>query len=410
MALFQFQGRSNQGQVIEGQLDAATLDAVANQLQGRGIIPIKITPVTAANDFEKQLARLMGAEKVKIVELIMFCRQMYTISKSGIPLVRGIRGLAASIRHAHFREVLNDVADRLEAGSGLSVAMARHPHIFNNLFVSMINVGESSGNLEAVFLQLAYYMERDEETRKRIKTATRYPTFVMIALAIAITVVNIAVIPKFAEMFAQFKAPLPLVTKILIGTSYVFVHYWWLLIMVVGAITGGLIWYLSTPAGAEKWGEKKLKMPIIGDIIDRASMARYTRSFGLMLRAGVPLNLALTLCSRAIDNPYLSNKIDNIRKGIERGESLTRTHVAAQMFSPLVLQMISVGEESGQVEELLTEVAEFYEREVDYDLKTLSDKIEPLLIVIMAVFVTILALGIFLPMWDMYSVQKAASG
>jgi MSHA biogenesis protein MshG len=408
MAQFSYQGRNAQGQSVQGQLDAASLDAVANQLAGRGITPIKIEAMRQANAIDKQLAKFFGAEKIKPVELIMFCRQMYTIAKSGIPLVRGIRGLSASIRHAHFQEVLNDVADRLEAGSGLSVAMARHPKIFDNLFVSMINVGESSGNLEGVFIQLAYYMERDEETRKRIKTATRYPTFVIIALAVAVSVVNVAVIPKFAAMFEQFKAPLPLVTKILMGMSHVFVNYWWLLILLVGGAIGGVIWYLKTPQGALKWGEKKLRMPVVGDIIDRASMARYTRSFGLMLRAGVPLNLALTLCARAIDNPYLAQKIDAIRRGIERGESLIRTHVAAQMFSPLVLQMIAVGEESGQVEQLLTEVADFYEREVDYDLKTLSDKIEPLLIVVMAVFVTVLALGIFLPMWDMYEVQKSA--
>jgi len=408
MTSFTYQGRNNQGQLVEGRLDGASADAIANQLMSRSITPVSIVAVKEASSADKQLAKLMGAEKVETVELIMFSRQMYTITKSGIPLVRGLRGLAASIKHAHFQMVLNDVADSLETGVGLSVALSRHPKIFNHLFVSMINVGESSGNLEQVFLQMAYYMERDEETRKRIKSATRYPMFVMIALAIAITVVNVAVIPKFAAMFAQFKAPLPLVTKILIGTSHVFVNYWWLLLVVVGGAIGGVVWYLKTPQGAQFWGRKKLRLPIVGDIIDRASMARYTRSFGLMLRAGVPLNFALTLCARAIDNPYLAQKIDAIRRGVERGDSLIRTHAAAQMFSPLVLQMIAVGEESGQVEQLLTDVAEFYEREVDYDLKTLSDKIEPILIVIMAVFVTILALGIFLPMWDMYEVQKSA--
>lgn len=408
MTSFTYQGRNNQGQLVEGRLDGASADVIANQLMSRSITPISIVAVKEASSVDKQLAKFFGAEKVETVELIMFSRQMYTITKSGIPLVRGLRGLAASIKHAHFQMVLNDVADSLETGVGLSVALSRHPKVFNHLFVSMINVGESSGNLEQVFLQMAYYMERDEETRKRIKSATRYPMFVMIALAIAITVVNVAVIPKFAAMFAQFKAPLPLVTKILIGTSHVFVNYWWLLLILVGGAVGCLVWYLKTPQGAQFWGRKKLRLPIVGDIIDRASMARYTRSFGLMLRAGVPLNFALTLCARAIDNPYLAQKIDAIRRGVERGDSLIRTHAAAQMFSPLVLQMIAVGEESGQVEQLLTDVAEFYEREVDYDLKTLSDKIEPILIVIMAVFVTILALGIFLPMWDMYEVQKSA--
>ncbi|MEY4590655.1 MAG: hypothetical protein RL497_2731 [Pseudomonadota bacterium] len=408
MANFTYQGRNHQGQLIEGRLDGASAEVIANQLMGRGVTPISIVAVKEVSSLDAQLGKLMGAEKVSSIELIMFSRQMYTITKSGIPLVRGLRGLAASIKHAHFQMVLNDVADSLETGVGLSVALSRHPKVFNHLFVSMINVGESSGNLEDVFLQMAFYMERDEETRKRIKSAVRYPSFVMIALAIAITIVNVAVIPKFAEMFSQFKAPLPLVTKILIGTSHVFVHYWWLLLIVVVGSVSGIVMYLKTPNGAQFWGKRKLNLPVVGDIIDRASMARYTRSFGLMLRAGVPLNFSLTLCARAIDNPYLAQKIDAIRRGVERGDSLIRTHAAAQMFSPLVLQMIAVGEESGQVEQLLTDVAEFYEREVDYDLKTLSDRIEPILIVIMAIFVTILALGIFLPMWDMYEVQKNA--
>lgn len=409
MPIFTFQGRSNQGLLVEGRLDAATNDAVANQLLARGVVPLKIVMLPQATEIDKKIAKLMGAERVKWVDLIMFCRQMYTITKSGIPLVRGIRGLAASIKHAHFRFVLNDVADKLEAGSALSLSLSKHPEVFNHLFVSMINVGETSGKLEDVFMQLALYMERDEATRKRIKSATRYPTFVLIAIAIAITVANVAVIPKFAEMFKNFKTELPILTQFLMGTSHLFVHYWWALTIVIGGAMGAGLYYLKTPEGAENWGRYQLKMPIVGDIIDRALMARYTRSFGLMLKAGVPLNMALTLCSRAIDNPYLCKKIDTIRKGVERGESLTRTHVAAQMFSPLILQMVSVGEESGQVEELFLEVAEFYEREVDYDLKSLADKIEPILIVVMAVFVTVLALGIFLPMWDMATVQLNAS-
>ena len=190
------------------------------------------------------------------------------------------------------------------------------------------------------------------------------------------------------------------------GTSNLFVNHWLVLILATVICVTGWIFYVKSPAGALFWGKKKLKMPLVGDLIERASMARYARSFSLMLKAGVPLNQALTLCSRAIDNPYLADKIDGIRRGIERGESLLRTHLQAEMLSPLVIQMIAVGEESGQVEELLAEVADFYEREVDYDLKKMSDRIEPVLIVIMAGFVGVLALGIFMPMWDMYSVQN----
>lgn len=406
MPQFKFQGRSSQGQAVDGELEGASIDAIAGQLMGRGITPIKIVEVSLGASYLKDINRLLGAEKVSTIDLIMFCRQMFTISKAGIPLTRGIRGLAASIRHEAFREVLNNVAERLEAGVGLSRAMSHHPKVFTPLFVSMINVGETSGKLDDVFRQIGFYLERDEETKKRIKSAMRYPSFVMTALVAAVAAINIWVIPAFAQMFEKFDAELPLVTKILIGSSNLFVNYGLEMFMVlVVAIVGGY-YYLSTDDGAMKWGHYKLKLPIIGELIDRASMARYARSFSLMLRAGVPITQALNLCAAAIDNPYLAKKIIDIRMGIERGDSLIRTHLQANMFTPLVLQMIAVGEESGQVEELLSEVAEFYEREVDYDLKTLTDRIEPILIVVMAIFVTILALGIFLPMWSMYEVQS----
>lgn len=407
MAVFAYRGRLPEGAQVEGKLEAATVDAVLNQLHERGVTPVTINALPELGSGVK-LERLLGQKKVTAAELIMFSRQMYTITKAGIPLVRGLRGLAASISHSTFQAALLDVAVRLEAGSNLSNALARHPEIFNRLYVSMIGVGESTGSLEDVFQQLAFYLERDDITRKRMLSAVRYPMFVVIALAIATTVVNLFVIPKFADLFAQFNADLPLVTQVLLATSFVFVNYWWLLIALVLALAGGFVIALRTPEGAILWGRYKLRLPVVGGLIERASMARYCRSFGLMLRAGVPHNQALSLCARAMDNEFLSGRIDNIRRGVERGESLLYTHRQAQILSPLVLQMIAVGEESGQVEELLTEVADFYDREVDYDLKKLADRIEPILIVIMASFVLILALGIFLPMWDMYSVQKTA--
>ncbi|WP_045860569.1 type II secretion system F family protein [Teredinibacter purpureus] len=408
MAQFKFSGRTNQGQTIDGQMVGSSVDAVAAQLIGRGITPVNIAEVSLGASYVRKIDRLLGAEKVVVVDLVMFCRQMYTVTKAGIPLTRGIRGLAASIRHEHFREVLNDIADRLEAGMSLSRSMRQHSDVFDSLFVNMIGVGESSGKLDEVFRQIGVYLERDEDTRKRVKAAMRYPIFVLIALAAAMLVINVYVIPPFAEMFAQFGADLPIVTQILIGTSHVFTHYW-AYVLLGGTLTiGSFVYYLKTENGAIDWGRRKLKLPVIGSLIERAAMARYSRSLSLMLKAGVPVNQSLGLCAAAMDNAYLSLKIRNIRQGIERGDSLLRTHLQANLFTPLVLQMLAVGEESGKVEELLEEVAEFYEREVEYDLKTLTDRIEPILIIIMAGFVTVLALGIFLPLWNMYDVQTGA--
>lgn len=406
MSHFEYRGRNSQGQLVLGKLEASSVELAANQLTTLGVIPVELKQVGGDESGVQSWFDRLNERKLTTVDLIMFCRQMYTITKSGIPLIRGVRGLSVSINHALIQRALSDVATRLESGSGLSAALQQHPKIFNNLFISIIHVGENSGRLDEAFLQLSEYMERDLETSRSIKTALRYPTFVIIALSLAMVVVNIKVIPAFANMFEKFGADLPLATRVLIGISDFFVAYW--PYMLVAVVTAYFSWheYLKTDNGQRFWGAKKLKLPVIGDIIERGSMARYSRSFSLMLRSGVPLITALGLCSRVIDNLYLGEKISEIRSGIERGESLLRTHTSSGMFTSLVLQMISVGEESGQVDELLSEVAAYYEREVDYDVASLNSKIEPILIVIMAGFVLILALGIFLPMWDMYNVQK----
>jgi MSHA biogenesis protein MshG len=406
MAIYEFKGRNVEGRLISGQLDASSQDAAVNQLLGRGVTPVEVKEFIEQLSFSEQFARATNRGRVETVELIMFCRQMHTITRAGIPLVKGLRGLSASLRNYTFQQALNDIVERLEAGTELSTAMRAHPKIFSNLFVSLVGVGENSGRLDLVFKQLSEYMERDLATMKSIKTALRYPSFVLIAITIAIAIINIKVIPAFAGMFEKFGAQLPLPTRILIGVSDFFVNYW---LYLFAAIVAAVAWahhYVNTPEGSRFWGRKKLRLIVVGDIIERASLARYARSFGLMLNAGLPLSNALELSARAVDNPYLGDKIRGIRTGVERGEGLFQTHLVSGMFTPLVLQMISVGEESGQVDALLAEVAAFYESEVDYDVKQLSDRIEPIMIVIMAGFVTVLALGIFLPMWDMYSIQK----
>ena len=406
MAIYDFKGRNSDGRLITGQLDASTRDGAVNQLLGRGITPVAIDVHVEQLTLSEKISRSLNAGRVSPVELIMFCRQMHTISRAGIPLVKGLRGLSASIRNYAFQQALQDIIERLEAGVELSSAMSAHPKIFNNMVVSMVSVGENAGRLDVVFKQLSEYLERDNDTVKSIKTALRYPSFVLFAMAIAISVVNLKVIPAFAGMFERYGAQLPLPTRILVGVSDFFVNYWLYLLVVLAGAGAWVYHYINTPEGSRVWGRKKLRLAVVGDIIERASLARYARSFGLMLNAGLPISAALELSARAIGNPYLGDKISAIRAGVERGEGLYQTHLVSGMFTPLVLQMIAVGEESGQVDSLLTEVASFYESEVEYDVKRLSDRIEPIMILIMAVFVTVIALGIFLPMWDMYAIQK----
>jgi MSHA biogenesis protein MshG len=237
--------------------------------------------------------------------------------------------------------------------------------------------------------------------RQRVKSALRYPMFVMIAMIGAIVVVNVFVIPQFQKVFDSFHTELPLVTRILIGFSKFTVNYWPLIVgLVVAAVFGARSW-VNTEKGRYEWDRRKLKLPIAGKIILKGTMSRFARSFALASRSGVPIVQGLTTVSQTVDNAYLAARIEQMRDGVERGESILRTANAAGVFTPIVLQMISVGEETGSLDELMDEIAQMYEREVDYELKTLGAQIEPILIVFLGIMVTILALGIFLPIWDL---------
>lgn len=403
MAAYTYKGRDQAGKLVSGSMEAATADGVASQLMGSGVTPISISEAAEAVAFEMPD---FFKEPITLEEQIMFCRQMYSLTRSGVVLNRAIRGLADSIQNKRFREVLIDIEVSLNAGVELAVSFGRHRDVFDDLFISIVQVGENSGRLDLAFKQLSEYMGLEKDTRRRVTSAIRYPMFVLIAISIAIVVLNIWVIPVFADLFSKFGADLPLPTKILIGTSEFFVNQWPALLVFVLSLIFGIRYYVNTEEGQFKWDRLKLRLPLIGSILERATLARFGRSFALMLKSGVPLIQALELSSQAVGNTFMGSKIRGMREGIQRGESLLRTAAASEMFTPLVLQMIQVGEETGRVDELLEEVALFYEQEVDYDLQQLSANIEPILIVCIAGIVIVLALGIFLPMWDMMSVMQ----
>ncbi|MFY8352695.1 type II secretion system F family protein [Pseudoalteromonas sp. SSM20] len=406
MSFFAYQAKDKHGNSVAGELEAQDESAAADTLLRRGLIPLSIKQSNNDKEGSKSAVIQFFQPKVTLDELIIFSRQMYSLMKAGIPIIRAIVGLAETTTHPVFRETLLDVAKQLEQGRNLSAAFASHKKVFNRLMISIVVVGESTGKLEDAFLQLATYFEQEHETRKRIKAAMRYPTFVVIALAVAMFILNIFVIPTFAEMFAKFNAELPLMTRILIGTSNFFVTYWHVIIFTIIAAIFGVKSYLKTPIGRRKWDRIKLKIPVVGGIIERSLLARYSRSFAMILRAGVPMTTGLSLVAEAIDNAFMEEKVIDMRRSIEKGESLLRASKNSELFTQLVLQMVAVGEETGRVEELLQEAAEFYEREVDFDLKSLTAKIEPILISVVAGMVLVLALGIFTPMWDMMSAIK----
>nr|WP_221208213.1 type II secretion system F family protein [Pseudoduganella violacea] len=389
---------------MQGVLEGADSSAVADQLFSTGVTPIEIAVTTKKADKggegENWWTRLTE-KKVTSMDVQLFSRQLYTLLKAGVPIMRGLAGLQESAVSKSFGRVIKDLRESLDAGRELSSAMRRHPEVFSAFYLSMVRVGEMTGRLEEVFLRLFDHMEFDRDMRERVTTALRYPTFVVVAIIAAMTVVNIFVIPAFAKVFAGFNAELPLMTRILLATSNFTVQYWPLM---AGLLAGGIVAftrYVRTAKGRYKWDKFKLGLPIAGKIIRKATLARFARSFALSSRSGVPIVQALTVVAQTVDNSYLSARVEQMRDGVERGESILRTASAANVFTPVVLQMIAVGEESGSLDELMDEIAQMYEREVDYELKTLSAQIEPILIVALGIMVLVLALGIFLPIWDL---------
>lgn len=409
MASFNYIGRDHSGSQVKGIMEANNASAAAEKLVRKSITPISISEMVK-NQSEslagKSVSEIFGFDNVSLDELIIFSRQMYALMRSGVPILRAIHGMADASTSGSLKKALTEIATQLEGGYTLSSALNQHPKIFGSLFVSLIHVGENTGQLEDSFLKLTSYLEREQATRKRIKTALRYPSMVLIALAAALVILNIFVIPTFANMFSKLGAELPLATRFLISSSNLFLNFW--PYMLVGCILGmfALRHSLKSKRGRYQWDKRKTKIPIIGSIIERSILARFAHSFGIILKSGIPMTTGLTLVADAVDNKFMQEKIVAMRLAIESGESLLRSSIASKLFTPLVLQMIAVGEETGRVDELLKEVGDYYEREVDYDLSTLTARIEPLLLVVVAIMVLVLALGIFTPMWDMASAMQ----
>ena len=400
MPNFSYRGRNGAGETVQGLMEGATAGAVADLLTGNGVTPMEIKPVVGSSA-SASINIAIFRQKVRHVDILLFSKQIYTLLKAGVPIMRALTGLQESSSNPAMKKLLQDVRDSLESGRELSAALARHPLVFGAFYVSMVRVGEMTGRLEEVFIRLFDHMEFERFMKEQVKSALRYPSFVVAAMMIAMVVANVFIIPSFAKVFKGFGAELPLMTRLLLNTSE-FTVAWWPVILGGGIVLGiGFGRYIRTRAGRLWWDRFKLKIPIAGNIILKATLARFARSFALASRSGVPIIQALSNVAATVDNAHIARKLEEMRDGVERGESILRTANRTEVFTPVVIQMIAVGEESGALDDMMQEVADMYQNEVEYELKTLSQKIEPILIVVLGAMVLILALGIFLPMWDM---------
>ncbi len=402
MPFFAYKARNSRGELIEGIQEGADSAAVADMLFSNGVTPVEIA-VSAkgpAAQGESLLERLQR-QKITAVDVMLFSRQMYTLLKAGVPIMRALAGLQESSHNHTMRKVLQDMRESLDSGRELSAAMRQHPKVFDAFYISMVRVGEATGMLDEIFLRLFYYLEFEKSTKDKIKAAMRYPSFVIIAMVVAIAIINIFVIPAFANVYKGFHAELPLMTRILVASSEFTVKFWPLILMALAGAFYGFRLYVATPVGRYQWDRIKLRLPVVGSIVEKATLARFARSYALTSRSGVPIVQGLSVVAQVVDNDFIAKKIDNIREGVERGDSILRTASASGVFTPVVLQMVAVGEETGELDDLMQEIAEMYEREVAYEVDNLSAKIEPILIVGLGILVLILALGIFLPIWDL---------
>lgn len=401
MPQFAWYGRDAAQLPRSGVLESSTRLQVADALSGQGIVPVVIELHQPPADARTLLARLFRRERVGDVELLLFTRQMHTLLRAGVPILRALQGLRESSTHAGLVDLLGKVRTSLDAGLELSRALARHPETFDDFFVAMVRVGESTGQLAEIFDSLHHHLDFQRHMREQIASALRYPKFVLIAMVAAVVIINVFVIPAFAKVFANLHTELPLMTRILLGTSRFFVEWWWAL--VIGGALAMLVGrsVIKTPAGRLHWDRWKLHLPVAGKILGKGALARACRSLALVLRSGVPVLDGFTLAAVVTENAHMERAILGMRSSVTRGDNVLAACRKAGIFTPIVLQMVAVGEESGTLDEMLDEIGLMFQREVEYELKTLSQQIEPILICALGAMVLVLALGVFMPMWDL---------
>ena len=407
MEVFEYKGRSKRGEIMTGTIESPHQDAVAEWMLAAGISPIAINVQRdKSREGPAWLRAILERGSLKLRDLLLFTRQMATMVKAGVPLIQAFGGIQKSTINEAMVRILRNVRADMEKGADLSTALSHHPKFFDEYYVAMVRVGENSGQLEEIFKRLFDQLEFESHMQKKIKGAMRYPSFVMIAIAIAVGILTLFVIPVFATFFDKFGAKLPLMTRILLETSSFAVNYWWLVLAVIAGCFYGFRLYVGTRAGRYRWDRFKLKLPIAGGILQKAALARFCRALATASKSGVPLVQAFTLVSRVVDNAFFEERILGMREGIERGESMLRVTQGAGIFTPLELQMISVGEDTGDIDGMLAKVADIYQEEVEYEVGRLAETIEPLIMVSMGVLVLILMLGIFLPMWQLGAAVK----
>jgi type II secretory pathway component PulF len=405
MANYKYKVRDREGKAVGGTIEAPTLQVAGDRLYRLGYFPIVIEEERDALPFD--LSGLWSRWKtVKTEELIFFNQQLSTLYKARIPLLTALKSLAEQSENKKLKTIVESIGREVEGGSTLFDAVAKHSNVFSPVYIHMVRAGETSGKLGESLDRFVTLAERELKTRERVNEATRYPKIVIGSLIVAFIVLIAFVIPRFAQVFASFKTSLPLPTRVMIAINHFFHDYWYFILIALLGIPFLIRHLLQTEKGRGLWDRMKIRLPIFGPIFLKIALSRFAYTFVMLNQGGIPILQTLEITSSTIDNVILSGSVQEIRRKVGEGKGLADSMKESGQFTPLILQMISVGESSGTLDEMLTRVTEYYDLEVDNGIKKLSTYIEPALTLFLGVVVLFLALAVFLPWWNMASLFR----
>ena len=408
MPLFRYAAVNPAGSMVNGTRAGDTVADIEEWLLKNRMTPLDIIVAEGGEGQHAGFFRYLKERfsPVSLEDRILFCRQTSTLFDAGIPVLRIFETMKRQAEHPRLKGILEDVHDQVEAGSSLSDAFSRHRKVFDPLFINLVQVGEESGTLAQCFGYLAALYENEKEVRERIKTATRYPKIVIGALFLAISFLMTFVVPKFVRIFQSSRVELPLPTKVLVAVSSLFSNYIVFILIAVAIMISAYVYAMRHERPRALRDAFLLRVPVMGVLSLKIFMSRFCRVFSVLLRSGVEIIRTIDLSGNAMGNSALRKMVSDVREDVRNGVSLDEAMGKHSQFPPLVLQMVSAGVESGQLDALMDKVADYYETESDYTIKNLSTLIEPLLLAVLGVVVGFIALAIFLPMWSMMDVMR----
>jgi type IV pilus assembly protein PilC len=396
MAKFQWEGTTRNGETRQGVMEAASEDAVQARLRGEQITPRRIRRAA-----ERQLKLSLGSG-VKVKDILIFTRQLATMIDAGLPLVQCLDILATQSENKHFARILQSVKNSVESGSTFSDALRKHPKVFDDLFVNLIAAGEVGGILDTILNRLAAYIEKSVKLARQVKSAMVYPIAILVVAIVVVVVMLTKVIPVFEKMYKEFKgAKLPKPTEFVIMLSNGFANYWYVFAGVAIIIVGGLAMMLKNPKGREIFDAVILRFPVIGGVLRKVVVARFTRTLGTLLSSGVPILDALDICGKTAGNKTVQHAISHAREKISEGHDLASPLAETKVFPSMVVQMIGVGEQTGAMDQMLTKIADFYDDEVDVAVGAMTAMIEPIMMVFLGGVVGGLIIAMYLPVFEL---------